>query len=257
MKHKRFAITVASVLFTAIIVISLCLISTVRNVTVEYACSTEQTEREVISAKTRLEEYLGKNILAVDEGAVSTFLSDNPYVEVVSVKVKFPAVLTVSVVERQESFAVRNGDKYFFLTKDCFVLSEKAENTARADGKALTLIDGDTFDLTVNEKAEITDVLLSTAIKIINGFSDLRNELVSVTIDRNNEQSESTLNTWNRIYVQTGEGAHFTIYQADELSEEKITILHSVFSSMTGEDRVSGKYVIYTAENNTADYERI
>lgn len=261
MKHKRTAIILASVLFVSIIVISLFLISTVRNVTVEYTCATSKTEQEIIAAKSKLEQYVGKNVFSIDEKEVEKFLADNPYVEVVSVKRKLPFGLTVSVKERNEAFCVLDGGIYYTFTSDCFVLAAGDKNVARGDGLPHVLIDGDVSignGFTVNTFADTQEIMLATAVKIIQSFTDVRNEILSVTIDRYNEESDSVQhNLWNRIIVKTGEGATFTIYEADKLADKKLMLLNHVYSSAEGEDRVNGKFIIFEGENNSVDYERL
>ena len=261
MRRKRLAIILASVLFASIILISLFLISTVRNVTVEYVCSTQKTEQEIVAAKSRLEQYLGKNVFTVDEDAVKQFLADNPYVEVVSVKRKLTFGLNVSIKEREEAFCVLGDGRYYTLTKDCFVLAKGDVNATRGDGLPHVLIDGDVFEgraFDVNAFADVQEVMFSAAVKILNAFTDVRNELVSVTIDRYNEESGSVQhNLWNRIRVKTGEGAIFTVYEADKLTEEKIALLKRVYDHIYGEDRVVGEFIVFEGENSTVDYEKL
>jgi len=255
MKYKRLTIACSAVLFAVILFLSACLIFTVRNVTVDYSCTTEKTKQEIVEAKKNLEAFLGKNIFSVNEEEVYASLSTNPYVKVLSVDVKVPARLTVSVEERVEYFCVQNGDDYYNLTKDCYVLCKNSKNSARLDGKPHVLIDGDTDAMQVNSELASNNQLFSVALKVLLSFEDVKNEVVSVTVDKYNEQSESTKNEWNRIIVKTKEGATFTVMQALEHSESKVALLKSVFGQLEYEQRTNGQVVIFTGEDNTVDWE--
>ena len=107
MRHKKLVVAFSAALFATIIFLSACLIFTVRNVTVDYTCTTKKTEEEIVQAKQRLEDFLGKNVFSVNEDEVVATLSDNPYVKVISVSVNLPARLSVKVEERAEFYCVR------------------------------------------------------------------------------------------------------------------------------------------------------
>lgn len=255
MRHKKLVVAFSAALFATIIFLSACLIFTVRNVTVDYTCTTKKTEEEIVQAKQRLEGFLGKNVFSVNEDEVVATLSDNPYVKVISVSVNLPARLSVKVEERAEFYCVRNGDKYYNLTKENYVLCEIGSNQARLDGEPLALIDGDTVPMSVNGEFKTEDVLMNTAISLINAFDDVRNEIISVTVDRYNEDSASSHNEWNRITVQTREGAIFTITEANVFSDRKVALVASVYSMLEFEERTNGSVLIFTGENDTVGYE--
>lgn len=255
MKYKRLTITFSAVIFAVILFLSACLIFTVRNVTVDYSCTTEKTKQEVIEAKKNLEAFLGKNIFSVNEEDVYASLSTNPYVKVLSVDVKIPARLTVKVEERIEYFCVKNGKDFYNLTKDRYVLCKNSENSARLDGKPHVIIDGDTDAMQVNSRLESQNELFNVAVEVLFAFEDAKNELEYVTVDKYNEQSESTLNEWNRIIVKTKEGAIFTITQALEHSSKKVALLKSVYGQLEYDERTNGQVIVFTGEEDTVDWE--
>ena len=135
------------------------------------------------------------------------------------------------------------------------MLCELAENQARLDGMPHAVINGDTVNPTVNTELVSDDDLFNVAVDVIKSFGDVRNEVVSVTIDRYNEESESSFNEWNRIVVKTKEGAIFTITEAVDLAEKKIMLLQSVYGLLEFEERTNASVVIFTAENSSVDYE--
>lgn len=255
MKHKKLVVAFSAALFATIIFLSACLIFTVRNVTVDYTCTTKKTEEEILETKQRLEGFIGGNVFSVNEDEVTATLASNPYVKVLSVDVKLPARLSVTVEERTEFYCISNGGKYYNLTKDNYVLCEIGSNAARLDGKPHALIDGDTVKLTVNGVFKTDDVLVNTAISVINAFGDVRNEIACVTIDRYNEESESSHNEWNRLIVKTREGAVFTVLEANLFSDRKVALLASVYAMLEYEQRTNGSILIYTGPNDTVDYE--
>ena len=128
MRYKRLAIAFSAILFAVIIFLSACLIFTVRNVSVSFTCITEKTKNEILLEKEKLEGFVGQNVFFVNEEEVAGALAGNPYVKVLSVKVKLPARLSVTVEERLEYFSVCNEGRYFNLTKDNYVLCELAES---------------------------------------------------------------------------------------------------------------------------------
>lgn len=252
MKHKRLATVVSAVLFAGILLISFRLIFTVSKVEVNYAACTETTENEILSAKENLTGFLGKNVFSVDESEVEAYLSGNPYFRVVEVKVRLPHGLTVTVEERLESFAVFNGGKYYFLDSKSYVLSEKDNNGSRADGKGLAVFTGDVPEFIVGKTYDGQDGLFNAALKCLNVFEDARNELSEIELSRYDETGRHER---LRLTVKTKEGAIFSIWEADMLSDKKAQLLKNVFYSLKGEDRVNAYVKIFTGENNTVDYE--
>ena len=250
MKHKNLAITISSVLFAAVLIAAGCLVCRVRVVTVSYSYLTAQTESELLQAKDRLNEYLGQNILAVNKKKVSGFLSDNPYVKVVSVEVNLPGELIVNVEERAEHYFIVSDGGYYAVTSDRFILARKDGNTPRNGSGPLAVIDGDVPTLTENSQLLPTDELFLAAVQIIEAFEDCNNQLTSVTVDRFTEVG-SVSTEWNRIVVHTKEGAVFTLTEALDLTDKKIALLKSSFNSLEGEDRVLGKFDISTGVNGT------
>ena len=255
MKHKKIAIGTAVGLFAVILLVSAYIICTVRKVDFRYDASTPVTEGEMLAASQKINAYVGKSVFSVKADKIAASLEDNPYVKVVSVKVDFPAVLSVHVEERQECFAVEYGESYFVFGADNFVLAEKSENSARADGLPLPCISGDTVGFRVNSAASFEDgtdaLLFNAAVAVLSKFGDARNELSGITVSRYDESRAE----WNRIIVKTKEGATFVITEAVYLYEQKAELLKRVFDGLTGADRVERTVEIFTAENDTVDFE--
>ena len=257
MKHKKTAIIISVCLFVAIAFSSVYMICTVKKVTLNYACSTERTVAEAEEQKKMLDGYIGKSIFSVRTDRIYSSISSNPYLKVVSVNLKYPSELSVTVEERTESFCIEYDGKYYFVSDDLFVLAVKEGNNARADGLPLVCIGGDTVLPVVNGKLSfngdvVAEELFLTAKGMMSAFSDHRNEIEGIVIDRYNEESAASHNEWQRIYVYTSEGASFTVTEATDKPAEKIKLLHDVYSSLSGEDRVARSVVIYSMNDDVA-----
>jgi cell division septal protein FtsQ len=105
--------------------------------------------------QTKLEQYLGNNLLFFDTDKVYELLADESYIEVLSVDKRFPNVLFVELKERREIFYVRNGEKTFATTSDGFVLRELSESERIGelprDRILLEFSEVDLLDLTVGK----------------------------------------------------------------------------------------------------------
>ncbi|MBO7377618.1 MAG: FtsQ-type POTRA domain-containing protein [Clostridia bacterium] len=249
MRPKKLALSVAVILFIAIVTVSAYIILSVRHVTFEYTAVSSATEEEMRLVGESLSEYAGKSIFFVGKNKIRSELERNPYFKDVSVRIKLPSTISVTLCERRESFAVKKDDGYFVVAEDLTVLCKNEVNASRADGLPLPVIDGDVNIPAVVEKISEGDPLLSSAVKILSAFPDGRNELGSVTVSKKSEAGYE----WNRIIVKTKEGASFTKTMADKQSEEKIALLLEIYSGATGGDRTGGKFVVFsTAEGGVA-----
>ena len=255
MKHKKTAAVIASVLFAIILLISFRLIFTVGSISVDYSICSAETEKEISEAKEKLNTFLGKNTFSVRESEVFEYLAGYAYFEVEEVKVCFPREIRVKVKERREAFVAEKNGKFFFFDENIFVLSEKNDNVSRADGKPLTIIDGDVPDLKGNTQYSGEDELFGSAIKFVFALEDARNEIAKITVSRYDNSEKR--HEWNRIIVETEEGAVFTISEATVLADKKVELFKTVYASLEGEDRVNGRYTIFTSslDDSEVDYE--
>ena len=252
MKHKRLAVAITSVLFAAVVLLSGWVVCTVSKVTVKYTWLTVKTEEEIKSQKQKLDSLSGTSMFTVDESGIRTALEGNPYIIVESVKVVFPSTVTVSVRERAEAFCVFDGEHYYQLTEDGFVLSCSDENATRLDGKPNALITGEVPPLTVNSACP-EDKLFRAAVMAVNAFDDVRNELESVKVSRT---AEGGTGNWNRIMIKTATGCEFTITEADKDTEDKVALLKELYyERIEGEDRVAGKYDIFSKGDGVVDFD--
>ena len=252
MKPKKPALIVAVILFIAIVTVSAYIILSVRHVKFDYTATSSATEEEMKLCGESLSEYAGKSILFVSGKKIRKTLEKNPYFKDVSVKIKLPSTISVTLGERRESFAVFSGGKYHVIAEDLTVLCEKDVNASRADGYPLPEIDGDVEIPGVGEKISDGDKLLSAAIKVLSSFPDARNELGSVTVSKTSGIGYE----WNRMIVKTAEGATFTVTMADKQSEEKIALLLEIYSTAEGADRTSGNFFIFSTTGGGVDYDK-
>lgn len=257
MRNKRLALTVAITLFVAIVFVASYVMCTVRSVDIRLDSSTGQTEDEAQLIKDKVEQYLGANIFSVTEDALLSEVNVNPYLEVVSVKVRFPSKIVVSLKERKEQFSIYHNGEYYIVSECGIVLRKSTENFSRADGMPIPVIKGDLPQLAVGQSvgSQITDPVekkaYQAALKMINCFDDPRNIIEHVEIDRYNEESQSSYNEWNRIYLQTSEGVVLSIWQSMEHTEAKVEMLVSFYENLVGIQRVTGELIVYNDDTAT------
>lgn len=124
MNTRRVAVILIAVAFILVTAFSSVALFTVKEINVSYSLLSEENSKTDKVEKT-LEEYMGKNLMFVDENEIVSKVEGNHYLEVVSVDKQFPNVLNVTVKERKPVYVVENSGYYYSTTAEGFVVEKK------------------------------------------------------------------------------------------------------------------------------------
>lgn len=130
MKSKNLLIILISSLFAVIVVVSVFLMFTVKDVKANFNVS-EESENSSSIQKT-LDGFIGANLIFLNVDDVKNAVEKNPYIEVLSVEKQFPNVIELSVRERREIFILTCNSKDYVTNEKGFVLKELSQDEANA-----------------------------------------------------------------------------------------------------------------------------
>lgn len=138
MKLKKVSTILIAVMFMIVVVISCIGLFSVKKVDVDFTVSaTADVER----IQSKLDKFLGVNLLVFDEQEVLLALQDEPYFEVISVEKKYPNVLNVCIKERVEVYYLEYQGEFYIMTEDGFVVNKVIDNPSSRD-KIYLQLDG-------------------------------------------------------------------------------------------------------------------
>ena len=143
LKHKKLIISLGVILglVLLIIILSFTLFS-LRTVTVEFKNNTqiftEESKQSIIENQSI--KY-GSPIYTINKSKIIEELEkDKPYLEVINIETVFPNKFIIHCAEREETYAVKAGDKkYFICDKDFKVLTIRPNYTSLQDNSILFL----------------------------------------------------------------------------------------------------------------------
>lgn len=143
LKHKKLLISLGVVLglVLLIIILSFTLFS-LHTVTVEFKNNTQIfTEESKLSISENEVIKYGSPIYTINKSKIIEELEkDKPYLEVINIETVFPNKLIIHCAEREETYAVKAGDKkYFICDKDFKVLTIRPNYTSLQDNSILFL----------------------------------------------------------------------------------------------------------------------
>ena len=129
MKAKKISVILVTIAFIAVVILSSIGLFALKKVNVTYAVS-EKSDNSAI--QTKLEKLIGSNLIFFDEQEVYDLLSDEYYMEVLSVEKQLPNVLNVSIKERREVYYFMHEQKLYIMTENGFLLNALDDNQADA-----------------------------------------------------------------------------------------------------------------------------
>lgn len=143
LKHKKLIISLGVILglVLLIIILSFTLFS-LRTVTVEFKNNTqiftEESKQSIIENDSI---KFGSPIYTINKSKIIEELEkDKPYLEVINIETVFPNKMIIHCAEREETYAVKAGDKkYFICDKDFKVLTIRPNYTSLQDNSILFL----------------------------------------------------------------------------------------------------------------------
>lgn len=123
MLSKRLIISLYSVLFVVIILISAVFAFTVNKIDTEFAFL-QDAEKKTESLNDKLSSFFGKNLIFLDTKEVVFALSEDPTIECVSVEKSYPNALKVAIKERRAIYLISYEGNQYVADENGFVFKE-------------------------------------------------------------------------------------------------------------------------------------
>ena len=122
------------------------------------------------------------NIFTISKNNIIKNIKENPYVESVAIKRKFPGTLQISIKERTTAYQVQNNDKYIYLDKQGYVLEigNELKNTTKIVG-----LDCTNNEVLEGQRLENNDLIkLDLILKIINQckYNNIEDNITEIDI---------------------------------------------------------------------------
>lgn len=187
MKRKKLIIFSTFAVFAMIAAVASAWLFRVRYIDLTVSAADDDGATYILVDQTLQSGYVGKLLPFLSCDDVSSDLSKDPYVKVLSVKKIFPDRLKVEVERRVERYVI-SGDNYDYVTDDDFILLKKLDKTDDASRGGLINISVTEKDLSEDDMVlgkTVTgriDGLFGSAVEIMNSFSDKTEFVASVKI---------------------------------------------------------------------------
>lgn len=248
MKHKRLILTLTSLIFVAICVLSMASLFSIKDVTVKYTVLDNNIEYSAVTEN--LSCFENRNLLFLDTKEVKQKLKNNGYFKIESVKKIYPNRLEVKIQERVEVFAVQSGDGYYILDADFYVVAHKDKNENRIDGVRNILlsvnVDGfNPLDVTVGQTLSVVSHPAFIAMSdMYKSFSDSRNIISHILI------APSAVGDTYRVTFTMVEGVSIEIWDVagkDSVNNgAKIDTAINAYLALSDYNKTKGKILSFT-----------
>ncbi len=214
MKLKKSLSIVIVALFIIVAVFSFIGLFSVKKINATFSVS-ENTD--VAPLQERLDEFLDKNILFVNEEDVYKALEDFHYMEIVSVDKQFPNVINVTVNERREIYYVDYNDNYLIMADDGFVLRTETKTDEIIEGRDKILLSLDSvnvIDATIGKYIKTDrDELINTVFEMAKSVN-LTDCIKKVTVFYLGED-------YNNVTFGTHTGVNIVIEEPEDDGKKK------------------------------------
>lgn len=241
---RKIGFMFIAVIFVAVVALGTCIIFSVKNVNVSYLnygdadgdnSSAEDTIANV--KKSIAESCRGSLITFVDEDTVRSCVGEEYVME--SFEKIYPCTINVKIRERVETYAVLSGDKYNIYDSDgVFLRSDYDGYLNSVDSAPNVLLEGTDGDEDIAELAKLGEIF-------VNNFSALRSAVDRIVLDRAQSSFEEDVFIFHLRCGLTVE------VQGKDSVAEKLSRAAREFSSLTGEQKLSG--TIYCYVNGEGD----
>ena len=121
MRARKVSVIIVAVVFILVMLFACIALFTVKEVKVTYSVG---DDTDTLAVQEKLDEFLGDNLIFIDEQEIADSLLDFHYMQVVSVEKDFPNVIHVEIQERREVYEIVSGDDVYVTTVDGFVLKK-------------------------------------------------------------------------------------------------------------------------------------
>lgn len=252
MKYIR---KITSLLITVVIIASIAIgigvIFAVRNVNVtmqSYLYDTDSggAKNEISAYRTLvLSRVRGTMLIFVDEEDVSAALDGSKYT-LESFEKKYPCTINITIRERKEAYCVQSGEGYLFYDENGAYLRTAFDDYLNpVDNAPNVLITGAQEDEEFVEVAQMGELFGKN-------FAPLRSTVESIDLEKSHSQYAKSRITFNLRC-----GLCVEIQDYENLPAEKIAMAYTVFSRLSGEEKLNGKiYSFVTADKVDATYDR-
>ncbi len=119
MKTKRVTVIIVAILFVLVMLVSCVALFSVKKIDVNYSVG---NDTDTVEVQNKLEGFLGKNLIFLNEDEVVESIKDFHYMEVLSVKKSFPNVVRVDIKERREVYEIVCGETVYVTTENGLLL---------------------------------------------------------------------------------------------------------------------------------------
>ncbi len=125
MNTKKLTVILIAIAFSLVVLFSCVGLLSIKKVDVNYAVSADANN--VSDVQKSLDKFLGKNLLFLDLDSVRKSISNQPYMEIISIGKKYPNVLAMNIRERKETYRLKDGEKTYILDEKGIVLNDAGE----------------------------------------------------------------------------------------------------------------------------------
>ncbi len=245
MRTKKFAVIIVAIVFVLVVLFSCIALFAVKEVNVNYAVDSSSDTQKM---QDELDEFLGKNLMFLDEQDVVDSLSDFYNMEVVSVSKNYPNVLEVEIKERVEVYEIVSGETVYVTTDNGYVLrtyniseQNQSRDKIRLELKGLNVKDASLGQVISTDDNE----LLCQVFKIAKSVQ-LTNCVSDITIDKTNIALPTAI-------FQTYTGVKILIQNVFEHGENRAEIaFNKVYEELDDFKKTYG-YIV-TTPNENADF---
>lgn len=235
-KTATFFITIV---FIAAFAIGIGVIFSVKNVNVtllsyEYGKNSEGATQKISELKSKiLGDCRGNVITFVDENDVLAYVDDGYVLD--SFEKIYPCTINITVRQRMDTFAVSNNDGYTIYDEDGKFLFNSEEAVNSIDNAPDIIVEG-------LESADDISIISSVGAIFKSRFNSLRSSVEKIVLER---APALVQNARDRISFVLRCGITIEIQDYPNFTSEKIGEAYREFSSLTGEQKLTGKIYCY------------
>ncbi len=240
MRTKKLSVIIVSIVFVLVMLFSCIALFSVKAIEVNYAVGDNTSTKEI---QEKLDEYLGENLLFLDEQEVFESLKEYHYMEVLSIEKSYPNVVRVDIRERREVYEIVSEGKVYVTTDNGYVLRtfDLTEKVDSRDRITLELEDVKVKSFNLGEVI-VTDAdeLLAKVFEMAKSVQ-LTNCIKSVSLEKaQGINAKATFNTYT--------GVKILVRELFEQGVEKIETAFEKYEKTTDYQKTFEQIVVFVSE---------
>lgn len=239
MKHlRKIGILIIAVIMAAAIAVGICVVYAVRNVNVTFLSYADGEKDTNLEIRTIKEDVLGKVrgrvISSVSDEDVAACLKDEYFLE--SFEKVYPCTINITVQQRREVFAVKDGDNYAVYDDTGKFLRVMENNVNSFDRVPNLILEG------VNGETDIKEVAAVCSIfKASENWGALRSTVEKVTLKKS--QTSISIDS-DRIIFSLWCGLSIEIQDYPKYTAEKISKAYKHYrDNLSSEQKLKGRII--------------